>query len=99
MTLIRALPALATALLVFSTSLTATAGTKPKPDIQSALPSADVNSCMNACWYTYAQCNSSYAYTDCTDPYNQCVSYCRGYYDASRKAKPMPGPPVETPKP
>lgn len=73
------------------------AGAASKSDPKSALPSADVNSCMNSCWMTYASCSSSYTYTDCTDPYNQCVAYCRGYYDASRNAKPMPGPkPPET---
>lgn len=84
---------------LFILSGAASAGAATKPDVKSALPSADVNSCMNSCWATYAQCSSSYAYTDCTDPYNQCVSYCRGYYDASRNAKPMPGPMPETPKP
>lgn len=75
------------------------AAAETKPDARSALPSADVNSCMNSCWATYATCSSSYVYTDCTDPYNQCVAYCRGYYDASRNARPMPGPKPEAPKP
>lgn len=75
------------------------AGAETKSDPKSALPSADVNSCMNSCWATYASCSSSYAYTDCTDPYNQCVAYCRGYYDASRNAKPMPGPKSPEAKP
>lgn len=91
-TILRVLPI--AACLLFAAG---TAGAETKAGAKSALPSADVNSCMNSCWATYASCSSSYAYTDCTDPYNQCVAYCRGYYDASRNAKPMPGPkPAET---